>query len=460
MVFSSTTFLFLFLPLVLLLYYNPFLQGRSFKNNFLLLASLGFYAWGEPVFVFLMIISILITWLIGLRLHKGTGRGFLALGIIYHVVVLFIFKYLTFVLHEMQLLVGSTSGATVQIALPIGISFFTFQLMSYLFDIYYGKAEAQKNPLAVGLYVALFPQLIAGPIVRYDYIARQLRQRRESIFKFSSGMERFIIGLGKKVLIADYMAAIADVYFDSGSELSVLSAWLGAIAYTLQIYFDFSGYSDMAIGLGRMFGFDFAENFNYPYMAKSVTDFWRRWHISLSSWFRDYVYIPLGGNRTGRLRWIANFSLVWLLTGIWHGANWTFIVWGLIYLVALLAEKLSGMDKRTGIFTRTYTLLIIVLAWVIFRADSLASGVKYIGYMLGLYGNAFADDVFVDILSGSLCLLVIAIGGSFAVVRDMFAGLARTRYAWVKQLCLFVVFVLSLLQITSSSYSPFIYFNF
>lgn len=459
MVFSSTTFLFLFFPLVLLGYYNPFVRSRTFKNMFLLAASLLFYAWGEPVFVFLMLFSIAVTWWMGLHIGNHKGKKILMLGVAYHVIVLFVFKYLTFALKELQLLFGEQAGV-IEIALPIGISFFTFQLMSYLFDIYYGKAEAQKNLLQVGLYVALFPQLIAGPIVRYDYIARQLDHRRESFLKFASGMQRFVIGLGKKVLIADYMAAIADLYFNAGGERSVLSAWLGAIAYTLQIYFDFSGYSDMAIGLGRMFGFTFAENFNYPYMASSVTDFWRRWHISLSSWFRDYVYIPLGGNRGSRWQWIRNFSLVWLLTGIWHGANWTFIAWGIIYLFALLAEKLMGLDKKAGIGTRIYTLFIIILAWVIFRADTLTEGLQYIGCMLGLYGNAFADDIFWQNLAGCWLILLIAITGSFALLNNIFVRLSRTKYVWVKILCLLGVFLLSILQIVSASYSPFIYFNF
>lgn len=459
MVFSSTTFLFLFFPLVILGYYNPFVRSRRFRNIFLLVSSLAFYAWGEPVFVFLMLFSIAATWWMGLHIGSHKGRKILVLGVAYHVLVLFVFKYLTFTLKELQLLWGESVGM-VEIALPIGISFFTFQLMSYLFDIYYGKAEAQKNILQVGLYVALFPQLIAGPIVRYDYIARQLSHRRESFFKFASGMERFVIGLGKKVLIADYMAAIADFYFNADGELSVLSAWLGAIAYTLQIYFDFSGYSDMAIGLGRMFGFTFAENFNYPYMAKSVTDFWRRWHISLSSWFRDYVYIPLGGNRVSRWQWVRNFSLVWLLTGIWHGANWTFIAWGIIYLIALLAEKLMGLDKRAGIGTRVYTLLLIVLAWVIFRADTLTEGLQYIGYMLGLHGNAFADAIFWQNLAGCWLILLIAITGSFALINNIFVRLSRTKYVWIKNFCLLGVFLLSVLQMASSSYSPFIYFNF
>ena len=459
MVFSSTIFLFLFLPVVLLIYYNPVFTGRSFRNVFLLLASLLFYAWGEPVFVFLMIFSIGITWFLGLRIVPGKSKAVLVLGTVYHVAVLFVFKYLTFALGEWQLLWGK-QDMQLSIALPIGISFFTFQLMSYLFDIYYGKAEPQRNPLKASLYVALFPQLIAGPIVRYDYIARQLEHRRESFLKFTAGLQRFVIGLGKKVLIADYLAVVADMCFRSGTELSVLSAWLGAVAYTLQIYFDFSGYSDMAIGLGKMFGFDFAENFNYPYMAKSVTDFWRRWHISLSSWFRDYVYIPLGGNKVGRLRWGFNFSVVWLLTGIWHGANWTFIAWGLIYLVVLLWEKILGLDKRAGLFTRGYTLVVIIMAWVIFRADNLPAGVEYIGSMLGVWGNCFWDDVFITQLSGCYIILLIAVTGSVALINNFFVRLSRTPYVCVSDVCLLVVFVFSLVKIVSGSYSPFIYFNF
>lgn len=459
MIFSSTTFLFVFLPLVILGYYNPYYKNRNFRNNLLLLASIIFYAWGEPVFIFLMLFSIIVTWFIGLHLSKGKGKKLLSFGIVYHVLVLFIFKYLTFTLNEFKLLWGDTVGV-VEIALPIGISFFTFQLMSYLFDIYYGKAKPQINLLKVGLYIALFPQLIAGPIVRYDYIARQLSRRRESFLKFSSGMQRFVIGLGKKVLIADYMAVIADMYFNGNTEMSVMSAWLGAVAYTLEIYFDFSGYSDMAIGLGRMFGFKFAENFNYPYMAKSITDFWRRWHISLSSWFRDYVYIPLGGNRAGRWRWGLNFSIVWLLTGIWHGANWTFITWGLIYLFALLVEKIFSLDKRANIVTRIYTLVVIVFAWVIFRADNIKAGVEYIGYMLGVYGNSMIDDMFLQNISSCWLILGIAMVGSLAVINRIFVSISKSRFAWIKTFCLTMVFILSLIQIISGAYSPFIYFNF
>ena len=389
MVFSSTIFLFLFLPVVLLIYYNPVFTGRSFRNVFLLLASLLFYAWGEPVFVFLMIFSIGITWFLGLRIVPGKSKAVLVLGTVYHVAVLFVFKYLTFALGEWQLLWGK-QDMQLSIALPIGISFFTFQLMSYLFDIYYGKAEPQRNPLKAGLYVALFPQLIAGPIVRYDYIARQLEHRRESFLKFTAGLQRFVIGLGKKVLIADYLAVVADMCFRSGTELSVLSAWLGAVAYTLQIYFDFSGYSDMAIGLGKMFGFDFAENFNYPYMAKSVTDFWRRWHISLCSFFRDYVYIPLGGNRRHQ---VLNICVVWFLTGLWHGADWTFAMWGIYFALVVLFEKYFYLKKIQPHLWRplqhVYALMIVIIGRVLFYFDDLD---QVFAFYKVLFGGAIGFD--------------------------------------------------------------------
>ena len=313
MVFSSTVFLFLFLPLTLCIYYNPWLKGRQFRNVFLLLSSLLFYAWGEPVFVCLMVLSIVVAYWVGRHLRGARRKSWLAAGVTFHVGLLFVFKYLTFVLGQLGLLVGNLESFAI--ALPIGISFFTFQLLSYLFDVYYGKAEAQGNVLNLGLYIALFPQLIAGPIVRYEAIAIEIMNRRENLTDFSEGMLRFIYGLAKKVLIANYMGQLADTIFAMNGGVSVGTAWLGAVAYTLQIYFDFSGYSDMAIGLGRMFGFHFAENFNYPYIAKSATEFWRRWHISLGSWFRDYVYIPLGGNRCSKLRWVLN------LFAVWHGAN-------------------------------------------------------------------------------------------------------------------------------------------
>lgn len=327
MVFSSETFLYIFLPVVLVIYYNPIFKSRGFRNIVLLIASLAFYAYGEPVFVFLMIFSIFVTWLLGLKLDKNKSKFWLGVGTVYHIVVLFIFKYLSFLAGQVGLLLNK-DFSFIKISLPIGISFFTFQLMSYLFDVYYGNARVQRNPLYVGLYVSLFPQLIAGPIVRYQTIADAITDRNENFDDIAEGLKRFIYGLGKKVILANYVGELSDVIFSYSGDSSAMTAWLGAIAYTLQIYFDFSGYSDMAIGLGRMFGFSFDENFNYPYIASSVTDFWRRWHISLSTWFRDYVYIPLGGNRVTKPRWILNLFTVWLLTGIWHGANWTFFSLG------------------------------------------------------------------------------------------------------------------------------------
>lgn len=353
MVFSSTIFLFLFLPLTVIIYYNPFIQGRRFRNIFLLLASIFFYAWGEPFFVLLMLVEICVGWFIGIKIENSfeaaSRKKYLTYGVVFHVGLLFIFKYLGFIVREAGIFLYQDLS-WFQIPLPIGISFFTFQLLSYLFDVYYRKSHAQRNVLNLGLYISFFPQLIAGPIVRYDVIENQIQHRKEHLYGFSEGMIRFIYGLAKKVLIANYIAQIADNIFDAGVPLSVGTAWLGAIAYTLQIYFDFSGYSDMAIGLGRMFGFCFPENFNYPYISNSVTEFWRRWHMSLSSWFRDYVYIPLGGNRVPVRRWVFNLFIVWALTGLWHGANWTFLCWGLYYFIILLLEKKLNPQNFLGGF--------------------------------------------------------------------------------------------------------------
>lgn len=460
MVFSSTIFLFLFLPIVLAIYYNPFLKGRIFRNNFLLLASLGFYAWGEPVFVFLMIVSIIITWFFGLKLSGRHSKAILTIGIIYHIVILFVFKYLTFVAEQLGLLLNE-DFSEIRISLPIGISFFTFQLMSYLFDIYYKKAEAQRNPLYVGLYVSLFPQLIAGPIVRYEKIAAEITDRHESYNDVVAGMQRFIYGLAKKVLIANYVAQIADNTFDylSGNT-TVAMAWLGAICYTLQIYFDFSGYSDMAIGLGRMFGFHFDENFNYPYISNSITEFWRRWHISLGSWFRDYVYIPLGGNRVRKSRWIVNLLIVWMLTGIWHGANWTFIVWGLLHFVFLFLEKMFGYTKKMGWFSHIYTMLIFIVAWVIFRAENLKDAMIYLGNMFGVGATGVWDFAVTEYLKGTAFILIVSCIGMTPFVKNVAVRIKGSRYQFIESIWLVLIFVLSLLQVVSSTYNPFIYFNF
>lgn len=458
MLFTSTPFLFLFLPILFLVYYNPVFKSRKWKNILLLIFSLAFYGWGEPVFVFLMIISIFVTWLAGKKIGgKHEHKWVLVIGVVYHVIVLFVFKYLSF-LSKQYNLVTKGNHAVIDIALPIGISFFTFQLMSYLFDVYYGKTKVQENLLYLGLYVSFFPQLIAGPIVRYSTIEQQIENRSESKNDIVMGVRRFIYGLGKKLLIADYMASIADYSFNSIGRMSVALAWIGALAYTLQIYFDFSGYSDMAIGLGRIFGFKFDENFNYPYISKSVTEFWRRWHISLSTWFRDYVYIPLGGNRVGKAKWGRNFFLVWLLTGIWHGANWTFVVWGLVYFAFLMIEKLTNINKILGKTSHLFTMLVVTLNWVIFRADNLTQAGQYLGNMVGLGAKGGTGGI--EILATAGILFTAAIVGATPIVKNLFAYMDSKKMGWVEDLWLMVVFYFSLIHAVAATYTPFIYFNF
>ena len=476
MVFSSDVFLFAFFPLLFVLYYNPFCKGRGFRNVVLVLASLGFYAWGEPVFVLVMLAAILVSWWCGQRIsylkqeeQRKQKKLVLSLGIGFFLCLLFGFKYLSFCMRELGILLHA-EWRTLSIPLPAGVSFFTFQCMSYLFDIYYGKAEAQKNILKVGLYVSLFPQLIAGPIVRYEQIAGEIEQRRESRKDIVEGMERFIFGLGKKVLLANYMAVIADNLFYGNINLAMLTAWLGAIAYALQIYFDFSGYSDMAIGLGRVFGFHFKENFYYPYVSGSITEFWRRWHISLSGWFRDYVYIPLGGNRVKQMLWIRNLFVVWFLTGIWHGANWTFLVWGLFYFVCLLTEKLTGLPEKLeagalGIraIRHLYTMAAVVIAWVMFRADTVTKGIQYIGWMFGIDSAGVVDAMFLSYLQRGGILFFIAVLFAMPVYPLLKKKCQRIKGKMAEvagSLLIIGVFLLSLLVVVSSSYNPFIYFNF
>ena len=465
MVFSSTIFLFIFLPATLLIYYNPIFTSRNFKNNFLLLASLIFYAWGEPLFVFLMILSIIVGWFAGLKIAKSITptqrRRHLILAVGFHVGILFIFKYLTFAASQFGLLLNQ-DFSFIKIALPIGISFFTFQLLSYLFDVYYRKAEAQESILRLGLYIALFPQLIAGPIVRYDNIKDQILNRAENLSSFSEGMLQFIYGLGKKLLVANYMAQIADNIFDAGSvEMSVATAWFGAVAYTLQIYFDFSGYSDMAIGLGKMFGFKFPENFNYPYISRSATEFWRRWHISLGTWFRDYVYIPLGGNRVSKQRWILNVFTVWALTGIWHGANWTFIFWGLYYFVLLIFEKFTGFADKIGRISHLYAITIVILSWVIFRSPNITFAAHYMEIMFGIGAAHLTDEVFFYYLWNSRVILFAAILlcmpiFPYVMKKLEYLNLRKT----VEPVMATCIFLLSLIAAISATYNPFIYFNF
>ena len=470
MLFASTVFIFAFLPAVLLLYYVVLKKFRTAQNILLLVASLLFYAWGEPKYVLIMILSIIVNYLFGLlvdkfRASKTKSRLVIALTVVFNLGVLYIFKYLMFTIENINSITGLHLSVP-NIVLPIGISFFTFQAMSYVIDVYREKGEAQKNPLNVGLYISFFPQLIAGPIVRYETVAYQIKHREESFEKFSEGVCRFIIGLAKKVLLANTMAVVADHAFDMpNSELTVVMAWVGAIAYTFQIFFDFGGYSDMAIGLGKMFGFEFLENFNYPYISLSVSEFWRRWHMSLGTWFRDYVYFPLGGSRVkSKARLVFNLFVVWSLTGIWHGANWTFLCWGLMYFVLLTIEKLIGWEKKypdkMKILRRIYTLFFVVMGWVLFRADSIGDAGAYFATMFG--GGNLIDDATIYYALNYLVYFVIAILVSTPIFKNISAKINGNNpvVVAVSTVGLFVLLVVSVSYIVKGAYNPFIYFNF
>lgn len=470
MLFASTVFIFAFLPAVLLLYYVVLKKFRTAQNILLLVASLLFYAWGEPKYVLIMILSIIVNYIFGLlvdkfRASKTKSRLVIALTVVFNLGVLYIFKYLMFTIENINSITGLHLSVP-NIVLPIGISFFTFQAMSYVIDVYREKGEAQKNPLNVGLYISFFPQLIAGPIVRYETVAYQIKHREESFEKFSEGVCRFIIGLAKKVLLANTMAVVADHAFDMpNSELTVVMAWVGAIAYTFQIFFDFGGYSDMAIGLGKMFGFEFLENFNYPYISLSVSEFWRRWHMSLGTWFRDYVYFPLGGSRVkSKARLVFNLFVVWSLTGIWHGANWTFLCWGLMYFVLLTIEKLIGWEKKypdkMKILRRIYTLFFVVMGWVLFRADSIGDAGAYFATMFG--GGNLIDDATIYYALNYLVYFVIAILVSTPIFKNISAKINGNNpvVVAVSTVGLFVLLVVSVSYIVKGAYNPFIYFNF
>ncbi len=470
MVFSSVVFLFRYLPLVLLLY---FAVPKSIKNFILFIVSLLFYAWGEPVYVVLMLFSTVVDYTHGLLVDKykktgrmGAAKAALISSVVINLALLGFFKYAGFIVDNVNALFGM-SIPFKGVALPIGISFYTFQTMSYTIDIYRGAAKPQKNIISFGAYVALFPQLIAGPIVQYKTIAEQLENPIINDDMFSSGIMRFVTGLGKKVLLANTAGEIFSTLTASGlGSLSALGAWVAIIAYTFQIYFDFSGYSDMAIGLGRIFGFQFLENFNYPYMSKSVTEFWRRWHISLGSWFRDYVYIPLGGNRTTKLGHVRNILIVWLLTGVWHGANWNFIFWGLYYGILLLIEKffLARYLKRApSIVAHIYTLAIVVFGWVFFVFETPAEISAFFAAMFG--ANGLWDHTSLYTLANNIILLAILTLAS----TDMPARLAKRCFATGEHPVLATVgrvayiavfFIISTAFLVNSTYNPFLYFRF
>lgn len=459
MVFSTNIFLFLFLPIVLMVYYNPLIRNRRFRNFFLVLASLGFYAWGEPVYVLLMIESICMNYGIALLIEHFRRKRilFLVISLIYNLGVLFIFKYLPFMI---SLVFGKE---VLEIALPIGISFYTFQAMSYVIDVYRGT-RAERNIINVALYISLFPQLIAGPIVRYQQIEKEIRDRKENFRCFSYGVNRFIVGLAKKVIIANNVARIADEAFKYVGTLSVAMAWLGAIAYALQIYYDFSGYSDMAIGLGRMFGFHICENFKYPYISCSITEFWRRWHISLSGWFRDYVYIPLGGNRCSKKRNLLNLGIVWLLTGIWHGANWTFWLWGLLYFMLLAIEKTWKWMPKIKYFNRIYTMVAVILLWVLFRADTVGQAIIYMENMFNVMHYEMINERFWNLMMNFKVYIVIGVLGVAPIACCVYKKLAdpvyRKGYQLLRIVVTVVIFVVTITYMVADTYNPFIYFNF
>lgn len=468
MLFSSIIFLFTFLPITLILYY--LVPGRS-KNLVLLIASLIFYAWGEPIYIFLMMFSILFNYISGLDIARNLGNKAAAkksfvFNIIVNLCILGFFKYEGFFLDSINSILPVDIPYR-ELALPIGISFYTFQTMSYIIDVYRGNVRVQLNLMDFALYVTMFPQLIAGPIVKYTDIQRQLRVRELSWAKFGDGVLYFIRGLAKKVLLANAAGLIfTKVTQMDMADVSVLTAWLGCAAYTFQIYFDFSGYSDMAIGLGKMLGFQFLKNFDYPYISKSITEFWRRWHISLSSWFREYLYIPLGGNRVGIPKHIRNILVVWLLTGLWHGASWNFVIWGLYYGVVLLIEKFilaPLLQKLPKIICHIYSLILIMVGWVFFFSASMGDAVSYLKRMVGIGGSGLVDTKSLYLLLTNLVLWVILIIGSTPVVhmlyeRFIYAG-KKTRTV-MNCVVYGVIFLLCIAYLVTETYNPFLYFRF
>ncbi len=477
MLFSSLIFLFVFLPIVLGIYFIVFKKSMLAKNMLLLFASLFFYAWGEPKFVLVMILSIIVNYIFGRvidqkRIGRGYAKLYLCLSIIFNIGILFIFKYLNFTISNINNVFGDIIPQT-NIVLPIGISFFTFQAMSYVIDVYRGTVKVQKNLLYLALYISFFPQLIAGPIVRYSDIEEQISNRSVTFDDFSGGVRRFLIGISKKVILANNFALIADEAFSNVGEgnVSISFAWLGSIAYTLQIFFDFSAYSDMAIGLGRMFGFRFLENFNYPYISSSVSEFWRRWHISLGMWFRDYLYIPLGGSHVeNKLLLVRNLFIVWSLTGIWHGANWTFILWGLLYFMLLTFEKLTGIPKIfkhkfSKLIYGVFTFLCVNTGWVIFRADNISQAFNYLKAMAGVGNVELSNSLFNQYLGEYWVFILIGIIYStsiFYYLRNKIRLNKRMNKIaeYTAMIVYNILFIISVSYLVMGAYNPFIYFNF
>ena len=467
MLFSGIPFLYYFLPLVLAVY---FLVPRGAKNAVLFASSLLFYAWGEPRFCVFMLLSIAQGYVFGRliegnRKHTRRSKLFLTASVCLSLGLLGYCKYADFFISSLNAVTGA-SIKLLHVVLPIGISFYTFQILSYVVDVYRGSVPAQKSFLKLGTYIAMFPQLIAGPIVRYAEIAPQLDSRQTTLEDVSSGACRFVIGLSKKVLLANVLYGLVTA-FQQSRDLSVLYFWLYAVSFALQLYFDFSGYSDMAIGLGRIFGFRFSENFNYPYISASITEFWRRWHISLGSWFRDYVYIPLGGNRVSKAKWLRNILVVWMLTGLWHGASWNFVLWGLGFAVLLVAEKLvyGRLLQRTHVLKHVYTLLLVTLSFVLFNADSVSEAVSQLGAMFGAGGLPLVSTEGVYYLKSYAGTFLFAAIGATPLVSNAISRFGKTRFGAQALTVLQPLVMLALLAactafLVDGSFNPFLYFRF
>ncbi len=473
MVFSSPVFLFAYLPLTLAVYY---LMPLRWRNLALFLLSLVFYGWDKPIYIPVMLFSVTVSYLCGFPIGKYRDRDrhrarvWLVVSLVLNLSVLVFFKYTNFIIENLRLIppLAGVLHPLEWLELPIGISFYTFQIMSYSIDLYRGENETQRSYIAFGTYVALFPQLIAGPIVRYRDVDRQLLSRTHTVDRFASGVRRFAVGFGKKILLGDALAAVY-AYLSTAAdfEFTVLSGWLMVATYTLHIYFDFSGYSDMAIGLGRMFGFEFPENFRYPYMASSITDFWRRWHITLSTWFREYVYIPLGGNRRGRARQYFNLAVVWLLTGLWHGASWNFVLWGLFYLILLVAEKafllrLLERNRLTRVLGHIGALLLVGIGWMIFDHTDLGEAFRIIGGLFGIGTAGFAATTVSWQALRLLPLLAVSVAAATPYPTRLWNRLTGRRPALtvLEPVLLVAVLTLSVACAVRSDYSPFLYFNF
>lgn len=458
MIFSSITFLFYFLPVILILY---FAVPQRFRNFVLMLFSLLFYGWGEPKYLIFMMTSILVGYGIGLLLEKteqlNKRKMLLILGLLVNLGLLGYFKYANFFIENFHAVTG-IKISTLKVTLPVGISFYTFQILSYVIDVYRKNVKAQRNIVNLAAYITMFPQLIAGPIVRYTDLESQLTERSYTWEKTEEGIRRFVIGLGKKVLIANQLGELCNV-FANAQEQSVLFYWVNAIAFMLQIYFDFSGYSDMAIGLGKILGFDFMENFDYPYISKSITEFWRRWHMSLGRWFRDYVYIPLGGNRKGAKRQILNILVVWALTGFWHGAEWNFLLWGLYFAIILIIEKNFLLKKlnESKVWGHIYTLFLVLIGFVIFNVTGLSEIAVYFRNMFGLGGLPISSPETIYYMKSYLPCVILGVVGATPVVKRIFA---RWKGTWLEPMFLVVLFLLVIAWLVNGSFNPFLYFRF